>query len=112
MGFNYGNYAEMSEHYNPDKLSHGYNRLDGEELFFVSNPGLGLWAHKSRLFELKRHCEVHVACRECELKPDFSASRGEVAPLSVRRFEAPESHDSRDLSAPGPVEPASRIRMA
>jgi nickel-dependent lactate racemase len=49
VGFNYGNYAEMSERYNPDKLSHGYNRLDGEELFFVSNPGLGLWAHKSRL---------------------------------------------------------------
>jgi len=49
VGFTYGNYAEMSEHYNPDKLSHGYNRLDGEELFFVSNPGLGLWAHKSRL---------------------------------------------------------------
>jgi hypothetical protein len=49
VGFTYGNYAEMSERYNPDKLSHGYNRLDGEELFFVSNPGLGLWAHKSRL---------------------------------------------------------------
>ena len=49
VGFKYGNYAEMSERYNPDKLSHGYNRLDGEELFFVSNPGLGLWAHRSRL---------------------------------------------------------------
>lgn len=49
VGYQYGNYAEMSEHYNPDKLSHGYNQLDGEEVFFVSNPGLGLWAHKSRL---------------------------------------------------------------
>jgi nickel-dependent lactate racemase len=49
VGFDYGNYAEMSEHYNPDKLSHGYNRLDGEDVFFVSNPGLGLWAHQSRL---------------------------------------------------------------
>jgi nickel-dependent lactate racemase len=49
VGFNYGNYAEMSERYNPDRLSHGYNQLDGEELFFVSNPGLGLWAHQSRL---------------------------------------------------------------
>jgi nickel-dependent lactate racemase len=49
VGFEYGNYAEMSERYNPDKLSHGYNRLDGDELFFVSNPGLGLWAHESRL---------------------------------------------------------------
>jgi nickel-dependent lactate racemase len=49
VGYKFGNYAEMSEQYNPDKLSHGYNRLDGEELFFVSNPGLGLWAHESRL---------------------------------------------------------------
>jgi nickel-dependent lactate racemase len=49
VGFGYGDYGEMSQRYNPDKLSHGYNKLDGEELFFVSNPGLGLWAHQSRL---------------------------------------------------------------
>jgi nickel-dependent lactate racemase len=49
VGFNYGDYATMSEHYNPDKLSHGHNKLDGEDLFFISNPGLGLWAHQSRL---------------------------------------------------------------
>ncbi len=51
VGFNYGDYAEMSEHYNPDKLSHGHNELDGEDIFFISNPGLGLWAHESRLNE-------------------------------------------------------------
>ncbi len=49
MGFSYGDYTEMSERYNPDKLSHGYNSLDGEEIFFIGNPGLGLWAHESRL---------------------------------------------------------------
>jgi nickel-dependent lactate racemase len=49
VGFNYGNYAAMSEQYNPDKLSHGRNKLDGEDVFFIANPGLGLWAHKSRL---------------------------------------------------------------
>ena len=42
-------YAAMSEHYNPDKLSHGRNQLNGEEVFFIGNPGLGLWAHESRL---------------------------------------------------------------
>ena len=25
------------------------NRIDGEEIFFIANPGLGLWAHRSRL---------------------------------------------------------------
>ena len=49
VGYQYGSYAEMSEHYNPDKLSHGYNEVDGEQVFFIGNPGLGLWAHKSRL---------------------------------------------------------------
>ncbi len=49
VGFKYGDYATISEHYNPDKLSHGHNKLDGEDVFFISNPGLGLWAHKSRL---------------------------------------------------------------
>jgi hypothetical protein len=23
--------------------------VDGEEIFFIGNPGLGLWAHRSRL---------------------------------------------------------------
>jgi len=49
VGFNFGDYAAMSEHYNPDKLSHGRNQLNGEEVFFIGNPGLGLWAHESRL---------------------------------------------------------------
>jgi hypothetical protein len=35
--------------YNPDLLKDGYNRLaDGEEMFFISNPALGLWALKSQ----------------------------------------------------------------
>jgi nickel-dependent lactate racemase len=49
VGFNFGDYATMSEHYNPDRLSHGKNQLNGEEVFFIGNPGLGLWAHESRL---------------------------------------------------------------
>jgi nickel-dependent lactate racemase len=49
VGFKYGDYTAMSERYNPDKLSHGYNKVDGEDIFFIGNPGLGLWAHKSRL---------------------------------------------------------------
>ncbi len=49
VGFAYGNLASMLEKYNPSKLSHGYNRVDGEEVFFIASPGLGLWAHPSRL---------------------------------------------------------------
>jgi nickel-dependent lactate racemase len=49
VGFGYGDLGEMLKLYDPAKLSHGYNTVDGEEVFFIANPGLGLWAHKSRL---------------------------------------------------------------
>lgn len=49
VGFSYGELDKMMEKYNPDKLTHGWNTVDGEQIFFVSNPGLGLWAHESRL---------------------------------------------------------------
>jgi hypothetical protein len=39
----------MLARYNPEKLSHGYNLIDGEEIFFVPNPGLGLWAYRGKL---------------------------------------------------------------
>jgi nickel-dependent lactate racemase len=49
VGFSYGNLNAMLARYDPRKLSLGMNRVDGEEIFFISNPGLGLWAHRSRL---------------------------------------------------------------
>ncbi len=49
VGFGYGDLGEMLERYDPDKLTHGYNKVNGEEIFYIANPGLGLWAHSSRL---------------------------------------------------------------
>jgi nickel-dependent lactate racemase len=49
VGFNYGNLNQMLMRYDPDKLRLGVNQVEGEEIFFISNPGLGLWAHRSRL---------------------------------------------------------------
>jgi nickel-dependent lactate racemase len=49
VGFNYGDLNEMLARYDPQKLSHGYNKVEGEEVFFISNPGLGLWAQRGRL---------------------------------------------------------------
>jgi nickel-dependent lactate racemase len=49
VGFGYGDLNAMLERYDPGKLSLGVNKVDGEEIFFISNPGLGLWAHRSRL---------------------------------------------------------------
>jgi nickel-dependent lactate racemase len=48
VGFGYGDLSAMLKRYDPSKLSLGVNKVDGEEIFFISNPGLGLWAHRSR----------------------------------------------------------------
>jgi nickel-dependent lactate racemase len=49
VGIEYGDLATMLKRYDPAKLNHGLNQIDGEEIFFIANPGLGLWAHRSRL---------------------------------------------------------------
>ncbi len=49
VGFAYADLAAMLQRFNPEKLSHGYNTVDGEEVFFIANPGLGLWANPARL---------------------------------------------------------------
>jgi len=49
VGFTFGDLQNMTERYDPNKLCQGWNTVDGEELFFIGNPGLGLWAHRSRL---------------------------------------------------------------
>jgi nickel-dependent lactate racemase len=46
--FAYGDLAEYSAKYDPAKLVDGWNVVEGEEIFYVSNPGLGLWAYRGR----------------------------------------------------------------
>jgi nickel-dependent lactate racemase len=49
VGFNYADIDEVTARYNPGKLKDGFNILpDGEEVFYISNPALGLWAYKER----------------------------------------------------------------
>jgi len=40
----------MMKKYDPVKLKEGVNKMaDGEEIFYISNPALGLWTSKERL---------------------------------------------------------------
>jgi nickel-dependent lactate racemase len=49
VGFNYADIDEMKAKYNPAKLKDGFNTMpDGEEIFYISNPAIGLWAYKDR----------------------------------------------------------------
>ena len=52
MNFNFLPLNKLMNKYNPEKLKDGYNKLpDGEEIFFISNPGLGLCTYKNRFKE-------------------------------------------------------------
>jgi hypothetical protein len=48
VGYEYGDLKTMLTHYNPKKLRQGYNRVGTEEVFFIANPGLGLWAYRAQ----------------------------------------------------------------
>jgi hypothetical protein len=49
VGFNAVPYDTMAARYNPEKLKDGFNTMpDGEEIFYISNPALGLWAYKEK----------------------------------------------------------------
>ncbi|WP_321992160.1 lactate racemase domain-containing protein [Marispirochaeta aestuarii] len=48
-GYNYADITEVTRRYNPENLNDGWNTLpDGEEIYYVSNPAVGLWAVPER----------------------------------------------------------------
>jgi len=49
VNFRYADLDTMMNKYNPREMVDGYNKLpDEEEIFFISNPALGLWAWKDK----------------------------------------------------------------
>jgi hypothetical protein len=49
VNYRYGDLSGMLSKYNPSILKEGHNTLPGgDEVFFISNPALGLWVHKDR----------------------------------------------------------------
>ena len=43
VGFIPASFSDMVKKYDPEKLKYGYNTVDGEEIFYIPNPALGLW---------------------------------------------------------------------
>lgn len=48
VGYGYASYDEMSLKYNTEKLKEGWNEIDGERIYYISNPALGLWTERKR----------------------------------------------------------------
>jgi len=48
--FHAADYDETVKRYPPDRLKYGWNEMpDGERIFFIPNPALGLWADRTKL---------------------------------------------------------------
>ena len=50
-GFCAADYDELAEKYDPRTLRYGYNVVDGEEIYYIPNPALGLWINRERFSE-------------------------------------------------------------
>ena len=52
VGFEAASYEEVAKKYDPNKLQYGFQTLeDGEEIFYIPNPALGLWINKEAFQE-------------------------------------------------------------
>ncbi|MBU0928494.1 MAG: D-mannonate epimerase [Spirochaetes bacterium] len=48
VGYDWADCHEALARYSPGRLADGWNVVEGEEIFFVRNPALGLWATRER----------------------------------------------------------------
>ena len=51
VGYEYGNLDEMLKKYPVESLKEGFNTVNGEEIYYISNPALGLWALKKNFIK-------------------------------------------------------------
>lgn len=51
VGFQAADYDELVKKYSPETLHYGYNTVDGEEIYYIPNPALGLWINRERFEE-------------------------------------------------------------
>jgi len=50
VNFEYAVLKKIMKRYNPDKLKDGFNKISNEEeIFYISNPAVGLWSSRERL---------------------------------------------------------------
>ena len=48
VNFDYADLNDMMAKYDPNELKDGFNTVDGEQIYYISNPGMGLWAWEQR----------------------------------------------------------------
>jgi nickel-dependent lactate racemase len=70
VGFKYADLNKMMKKYNPNELKDGINTMpDGEKVFYISNPAIGLWAHKDRFVQfLIDNCQLSIVSNDLYYK--------------------------------------------
>ena len=44
VGYTWLDFDETINKYNPETLQEGWNTINGEEIYYIDNPALGLWS--------------------------------------------------------------------
>jgi len=69
VGFNYIDIQEAINKYKPETLKDGMNIINGEEIYFIPSPSLGLWTAKEK-FLTSLNTNLTFAKRMKEKEPD------------------------------------------
>mmetsp|Transcript_15963 Transcript_15963/g.29017 ORF Transcript_15963/g.29017 Transcript_15963/m.29017 type:complete len:478 (+) Transcript_15963:473-1906(+) len=99
-GFGFGDVEAMLARYDPSKLTPGPNSIPGgegeepEEIYFVPNPGLGLWAYRGR-FEASEASEAPEGDRA-------AAEDGDAAEATAFSSQQDPTAPSVDVGVGGP----------
>ncbi len=48
VNFSFAGLDQMQKKYDPEKLKDGFNIVDGEKIYYISNPAIGLWSFRKR----------------------------------------------------------------
>ena len=70
VGYNYMDINEATKKYNPETMKPGMNIINGEEVYFIDSPSLGLWASKEKFIDALNNnlafCDRMIAKRPDE----------------------------------------------
>ncbi len=69
VGLGYLPLEEALAAYDPDALKDGFNTVDGEEVYFISSPSLGLWSAREKFLD-SLHTNLAFAERMAAREPD------------------------------------------
>jgi len=60
VGYQYLETSTALSKYDPGRLSEGFNTVDGEEIYFIKSPSLGLWTAREKYLESLRNNQKFV----------------------------------------------------